>query len=293
MTKPHPNRPDTPHPSITVNYPYTVNRTDTAIGTRRRRKAMSRVIAVVNQKGGVGKTTATVNVAACAAEIGRRVLIIDLDQQASSTRWLRAGSQGGTVLDLLTADAALADLIAVSAVAGVDVVPSGEAMYGAEKALAGEPGAETLLRTALDNDVAAGYDLVLIDCPPTLSVLVVNAMVAAAEILVPVTMGALQLEGVAMLTRTVELVAKRLNPALHITAVLPLAYDGRQVLSRDVLTSLTARFGPAMLPAVRSSVRVGEAPAAREPLTTFAPREAVTDDFRAATHALLEQGDTR
>jgi len=249
---------------------------------------MTRRLAVVNQKGGAGKTTTAVTVAACAAENGRTSLVIDLDPQGSATKWLGATSSAGSVMDILTGDADITGTAVPSVVAGVDVVPGGEALLAAERALGGQPGAETVLAAAVAK--ATDYDLVLLDCPPSLGILTVSALVAADEVLIPVTMGAMELDGVANLLRTVELVTARLNPGLRITAVLPVKYDERQNLSRDVLAALTKRFGDAVLPPIRSSVRVGEAPSAQEPLTVYAPREKVTDDYRAVTRALLDQG---
>ena len=222
----------------------------------------------------------------------RKVLVIDLDQQASATEWLGANDARGTALELLRGDnsaGALSELITTSTVDGISVIPSGEAMYGADAVLGGQVGAETLLAEALDGNTG-DYDLVLIDCPSDLSTLVVNALVAAREVLVPVGMGAMELSAVSKLIRSVQLVSKRLNPGLAITAVLPIEYVPGQVLSRDVVATLTRTFGDAVLPAVRRSVRVGEAPHAHQPLTVFAPNDGVTQDFRDATTALLQRG---
>lgn len=257
-----------------------------------------RRIAFANQKGGVGKTTSAVNIAACAAEAGQRVVLVDLDPQASATRWLGADTDAGDLLDVLEGSATLADVLTTSVVEGLRVVPASIALTAAEKVLTGQPGAEMVLRSAVDRmlgedlERVGPVDVVLFDCPPTLGLLAVSALVAAGEVVVPVGIGSMELDGVADLLRTVELVAQRLNDGLHVSAVVPVAYQARQRLSQDVLASLSARFGDAVLPPVRQSVRVREAPSAREPLTTYAPTEPVTDDYRAVTTALLQRGTT-
>jgi len=250
----------------------------------------TRSIAVANQKGGVGKTTSTVSIAACAAETGRRVLVVDLDPQASASRWLGVDAEQGSVLDVLAGDATAREVLRPSTVERVDVIPASISLVSVERALGGQPGAEMVLSRALA-DITGDYDLVLLDCPPTLGLLAVSALVAAGEVLVPVGIGSMELDGVADLLRSVQLVADRLSPGLAVTAVLPCQYVPRQNLSRDVLEALTKRFGPdVVLPSVRSSVRMAEAPSAREPITTYAPRSPVAEDYRAATTALLKRG---
>ncbi len=251
----------------------------------------TRSIAVANQKGGVGKTTSTVSIAACAAEAGRRVLVVDLDPQASATRWLGATDELGSVLDVLAGDAKAREVVVPSTVQHIDVIPASINLVSVERALGGQPGAEMVLARALE-DIAGDYDLLLLDCPPTLGLLAVSALVAAGEVLVPVGMGSMELDGVADLLRSVQLVAERLRPGLAVTAVLPSGFDRRQKLSQDVLAALTQRFGTdVVLPPIRTSVRMAEAPSAREPITSYAPRSAVAEDYRAATTALLTQGD--
>lgn len=255
--------------------------------------AASRLIAVVNQKGGVAKTTTAVSMAAIAAETGRSVLLVDLDPQASTTRWLSAqpnqdNGTARTVLQVLDGSCTV-DQVAVTCTApGVHLLPATIDLVGAERALGGQPGAETALRAALAH--ARTYDLVIFDCPPTLGLLAVNALVAAREVLIPVGTRAMDLDGVAALLHTVELVAQRLNPGLSVTAVLPTQVRPRELLSRDVLAELTNRFGDAMLPGIRQSVRLSEAPSAHEPITLYDPTSNVAQDYRDATAALLARG---
>jgi len=247
---------------------------------------VTRRIAVVNQKGGVGKTTTSVSVAACAAEVGQRVLHIDLDPQADSTKWLTARIDQGTVMDGLTEAKSLTEIITNSNVPGVDVAPSGPDLLAAERQLGGDVGVQMVLAAAVD-EVADRYDLILFDCPPALGLLTVSALVAATEVLVPVAMGPMEIDGIVKLLPTVELATKRLNPALVIGGVLPIKVKPRQRISRDVIEVLTTRFGDLVLPPIRDTVRIVEASSAREAITIYAPSEDVTNDYRTATRALL------
>lgn len=252
---------------------------------------MGRVIAVVNQKGGVGKTTTSVSVAACAAESGRSVLLVDTDPESDSTHWLAGSPDDGAVMDVLTGALPLDAIIRTTGVPGLDLAPADTDLVLAERTLGNLAGAERRLATAIAT-VADRYDLVLVDCPPSLNLLTVGALVAADEVLVPVAMGSLEIDGLTTLLPTVELTTRRLNPGLRLAGVLPIKVRHRQRMSLDVLEVLRGRFGEQVLPPIRDAVTVAEAASAQQPITVYAPDDDITQDYRAATHALLD-GRTR
>ena len=248
-----------------------------------------RTIAVTNQKGGSGKTTTAVNLAAALGEKGRRVLVVDLDPQASASAWLGVKDGGKGLLEVFTGEARLEDLVVPTSAEGVDLVPSSAWLANAEKALAGEPGAETVLRRAVAR-LGNRWDFVLIDCPPALGLLTVSALTAADEVLVPLEASAMALAGLAGLTRTVELVADRLNPGLSIAAVLACRVDVRTNLSKDVVDSLRASLGEkVMKTVVRENVRLREAWSFAQPITVYDTRSAGAEDYRAAAAELLRR----
>src|SRR3954447_14514208 len=179
-----------------------------------------RTIAVVNQKSGSGKTTTAVNLAAALGERERRVLLLDLDPQHSATDWLGLHNGYKGIFSVFTENGNILDVVTNTSVSGVDGIPSSSWLVGAEKFLAGEVGAETILRRNLEAITEGRWDYALIDCPPTLGVLTVNALVATSEVLVPVEAHVMALSGLAQLIETVQLVHERLNPMLTITGIL-------------------------------------------------------------------------
>lgn len=252
-----------------------------------------RVFAAVNQKGGSGKTTTAVNLGAALAEKGRRVLVLDLDPQASASAWLGVKDGGKGLLEVFTQGAALAPLVKPTAVPNLEVVPSSSWLLGVERALAGEPGAETILRRAIAK-LPGRWDYVLLDCPPTLGLLAVSALTAADEVLVPVEAHVMALAGLASLTQTVDLVRDRLNPELAIGAILACRVDMRTNLSREVVGSLRDRFkGLVLKTVVRENVRLAEAPSFSQPITTYAPESAGAEDYRSAAAEILSRGKRR
>lgn len=248
-----------------------------------------RSIAVVNQKGGTSKTTTAVNIAATLAEQDRRVLLVDLDPQHSATDWFLGNAEVGKgIFSVLVENGNVFDVVHQTQVAGVDLVPSSSWLVGAEKALAGEVGAETTLQRKLEK--VSGYDYVLMDCPPQLGILTINALVAAREVLVPVEAHVMALSGLAQLMETVELVQERLNSELKITGILPCRVDNRTRHAREVVDQLRQRFGALVYgTTVRENVRLAEAPSFGEPITVYDPSSAGAEDHRALAQEVIAQ----
>ncbi len=250
-----------------------------------------RTIAVMNQKGGTGKTTTAVNLGAALAERGLRVLLIDLDPQFSTTAWLAAHDVGRGVFDVFADPEAtrLADLVRPTAAERLSLVGASAWLVGAEKALSSEPGAETILREQLAALGEDAFDFALIDCPPTLGVLTVNALTAAREVLVPVECHVMGLQGLALILQTVERVRKRLNPALKVTGILACRLDARTNHGPEVLGKLRARFPETFRTVIRETVRLAECPSMGEPITAYAPSSHGAEDYRALADEVLAQ----
>lgn len=251
-----------------------------------------RNIAVVNQKGGSGKTTTAVNLAATLAEKGKRVLLIDLDPQYSATQWLDVTEGGRGVFDLFAEPdtTKLEGLIFATNTEGVSLVPSSPWLVGAEKALSGEPGAEQCLKEKLRELPEGRFDYILIDCPPTLGILTVNALNAVTEVLVPVECHVMGLHGLAQLWKTVELVKKRLNPELNITGILACRVDRRTKHGKEVVEKVRSKFpGLAFETEVRENVRLAECPSQGGPITTYAPSSSGAEDYRKLAEEVISQ----
>lgn len=251
-----------------------------------------RIIAVVNQKGGSGKTTATVNLAATLASTGRRVLLVDLDPQYSATQWLDIPDVGHGVFGLFAdpENTSLESLIRPTCSENISIAPSSPWLVGAEKAMAGEPGAEQCLREKIRELGEDRFDYVLIDCPPTLGILTVNALNAAREVLVPVECHVMGLHGLAQLWKTVDLVRKRLNPDLRISGIVACRVDRRTKHGKEVVEMLRERFTSETLKTeIRENVRLAECPSQGVPITVYAPNSPGAEDFRRLAQEIIEQ----
>jgi len=235
---------------------------------------MSRVIAVVNQKGGVAKTTTVVSLGAAFAQQGLRVLLVDLDPQSSLTFSLGVDPDRveASVADVLTGETGLA-AITLTGDEGLDVVPATLDLAGVEAMLLTTQGREFVLRQALE-EVLSRYDVILLDCSPSLGLLTINALAAADEVLIPLQCEMLSHRGVGQLLDTVSDVHRLLNPRLRVRGLLPTMYDGRSVHSRAVLADVGQRFELPVLPPIPRSIRFAEAPGMGGSILKTSPRSA-------------------
>jgi chromosome partitioning protein len=237
-------------------------------------RPLPRVIAVANQKGGVGKTTTTINTGACLAEMGLRTLIIDLDPQGNATTGLGIENRGleTSMYHVLMHDVPLENCIEPTDVRNLFVAPASLDLAGAEIELVPAFSRETRLKRAIDA-VIGDYDYILIDCPPTLGLLTVNGLAAASEVLVPIQTEYYALEGLGQLLRNVDLVKRNLNPQLEVSTIVCVMYDARTKLSDQVVQEVRAHFGEKVVKAiVPRSVRLSEAPSFGQPIIIFDPR---------------------
>lgn len=229
---------------------------------------MTRVIALVNQKGGVGKTTTAVNLGASLALLGKRVLLIDSDPQGNSTSGLGIDKRtiGSDIYAILLANAPAEGAVVETAVEGLHLIPATLALAGAEIELVAALSRETRLKRALES-LAPTYDYVLIDCPPSLGLLTLNALTAASEVVIPVQAEYYALEGLSQLTTIVGRIREALNPALHISGVLVTMFDGRTRLASDVLDEVHAFFPTQVFKTqIPRNVRLSEAPSYGKPV---------------------------
>ena len=234
-------------------------------------RALPRVIAVANQKGGVGKTTTAVNLGAALAELGYRVLVVDLDPQGNATTGLGINPRNveSSIYDVIMSGAALEDAVEPTAVRNLFVVPATIDLAGAEIELVPAFSRELKLRRALD-DATGDFDFTLIDCPPSLGLLTVNGLAAAGEVLVPIQCEYYALEGLGQLLKNVSLVQTNLNPRLELSAIVLTMYDARTRLAEQVAREVREHFGETVCRTiVPRTVRLSEAPSFGQPVIVF------------------------
>jgi chromosome partitioning protein len=246
-----------------------------------------RVYAFANQKGGVGKTTTAINLAACLAEAGERALVVDLDPQVNATSGLGMRANGTSSYDLLDG-APLADLVKPTAFDNLFLVPSKPELAGAAVELSRRDDGDRYLAQALEH--VDEFDFVLLDCPPSLGPLTVNALAAADRVIVPVQAEYYALEGLAQLVQSINLIKARLNPRLEIAGVLLTMTDGRTRLSADVEAEVRRHFGELVFASVvPRSVRVAEAPSHGLPVTHYDRRSRGAEAYWKVAMELVER----
>lgn len=250
---------------------------------------MVRTIAIINQKGGSGKTTTTVNLGACLAVLGRVVLLIDLDPQANATIHLgiKPHDVQHSLYDVMMEDMALRDIIRPTEVDNMFVAPANINLSGAEIELASVVGREMVLKAAVERMANSGeyaieFDFILIDCPPSLGLLTVNALTAVKEVIIPVQTEFFALEGMGKLFNTVEIVRKRLNKDLRISGIVPTMFDARTNLAREVMDRIENYFGDKVYKSsVRKNVKLAEASSHGKPVALYDPKSSGTEDYSA------------
>ena len=256
------------------------------------RHGPARVVAVCNQKGGVGKTTTTINLGAALAQFGRRVLLVDFDPQGALSVGLgiQPHELDLTVYNLLMERGTSASEVVVkTSVAGMELLPSNIDLSGAEVQLVHEVGREFVLGGVLE-PLVPDYDVVLIDCQPSLGLLTVNALACSDGIIVPLECEYFAMRGVALLTDTIDKVSRRINPRLAMDGLLATMYDSRTLHSREVLTRVVDRFGDEVFHTVISrTVRFPDATVAGEPITNFDPASAGASSYRELAKEVLER----
>ncbi|GLY70148.1 ParA family protein [Amycolatopsis taiwanensis] len=254
------------------------------------RRGPATVLAICNQKGGVGKTTSTINLGAALAEYGRRVLLVDFDPQGALSVGLgiQPHELEQTIYNAIMERAVTAsDVLLKTKMDGVDLLPSNIDLSAAEVQLVAEVGREHTLMRVL-HPVMSGYDYVLVDCQPSLGLLTVNALTAADGVLIPLECEFFSLRGVALLIDTIEKVRERLNPKLDITGILATMFDPRTLHSREVMARVVEAFGDTVFDTViNRTVRFPETTVAGEPITRWAPKSAGALAYRALAREVI------
>ena len=253
---------------------------------------MAKIIATTNQKGGVGKTTTAVNLSACIADMGKKVLLIDLDPQGNATSGLGVSTKNAyTLYDVLTGEADAKQAVKVTKFKNLSVIPSNVDLAGCEIELIGEENRESILKNAL-KELDGEYDYIFIDSPPSLGLLTLNALTAANSVLVPIQCEYYALEGVGQLMNTLTLVRKRLNPALDVEGVVLTMLDGRTNLGLQVVSEVKKYFkGKVFSTVVPRNVRLSEAPSHGLPIHIYDPKCSGSEAYMKLAAELIKRNE--
>ena len=252
---------------------------------------MGRIIAVANQKGGVGKTTTAINLAACLAEAGKKVLTIDLDPQGNMTSGLGVDKNEveNTVYELMLDECSIKESMTDTVVDGMKVIPSNVNLAGAEIELLGIPEKEYILRNAVDY-IKEDYDFIVIDCPPSLNMLTINAMTTANSVLVPIQCEYYALEGLTQLIHTINLVKKKLNPLLELEGVVFTMYDSRTNLSLQVVENVKDNLKQNIYKTIiPRNIRLAEAPSHGLPINKYDTKSSGAESYRMLADEVMSR----
>ena len=247
---------------------------------------MGMIISLLNHKGGVGKTTSAINIGAGLVEMGKKVLLVDLDPQANLTLSLGIPRQKATIYENIKGEAELAPYTVKP---GMDVITSSLDLSGAEMEMINEAGREYILRELFE-PVTERYDFVIIDCPPSLGLLTLNALTCSRLVFIPLQTEFLALQGLAKIKQVIDKVRFRLNKDLEIGGVIPTMYDSRKVLNRDVVDTILKFFGEKVFKTyIRDTVALAEAPAQRQDIFSYSPKCAGAEDYLNLCREILER----
>ncbi|MBE5730435.1 MAG: ParA family protein [Clostridiales bacterium] len=252
---------------------------------------MSKIIAVANQKGGVGKTTTCINLSSFVAAMGKRTLMIDIDPQGNCTSGIGVEKKElrASIYNVLVGECSAKDATVKTCVEGLDLIPSNIDLAGAEIELIKVPNREKVLRSILQ-PLKNNYDYIFIDCPPSLALLTVNALTAADSILIPIQGEFFALEGLSQLMNTIRLAKKHLNPTLEVEGVLLTMYDGRSNLVASVTSEIIKFFGKSVYThRIPRNIKLGEAPSYGKPIMHFEPRCSGSIAYKALAEEFLER----
>lgn len=254
---------------------------------------MGRIIAIANQKGGVGKTTTAINLSACLAEAGQKVLTIDFDPQGNATSGLglEKGEIEDTIYEMMLGECSFEECLQAEVLENLDVLPSDSNLSGAEIELLEIDQKEFVLRKFMGN-ISERYDFIIIDCPPSLSLLTINALVAANTVIVPIQCEYYALEGLSQVLRTINLVKKKLNPYLEMEGVVFTMYDARTNLSLEVVENVKANLSENIYKTIiPRNVRLAEAPSHGMPINVYESRSAGAESYRLLAAEVISRGE--